>query len=70
MIRYHDNCFSRFPRVSRDDATRSADFRSGPWRRPGRLRHAASEAAIVLVGVGFFAGLAFAPAIWGFFAGL
>lgn len=64
MNRFIDNCFSRFPRTSRDDPSRGPYAHYGPWHRPGRLRRAASEAGMVLMAVAFFAGLVFSPAIW------
>ena len=68
--RHHDNCFSSFPRTSRDDPSRSTmQHLYGPFTRKSALRESVEDCAMLAVGAAFFAGLAFAPAIWSLVAG-
>lgn len=65
MNRFHDNRFSTFPRVSRDEPSRSTrQVVHGPFTRKPAWRTVLEDCAMLAVAGAFFAGLAFAPAIW------
>lgn len=65
MNRFHDDRFGTFARTSRDEPSRSTRcVIEGPFERKPAWRAAVEDCVLLAMAVAFFAGLAFAPAIW------
>ena len=69
MKRFHGNTTTAsFPRASSDNPLRSPEVFSGPHRRAPSALVAAVSAVLWAAGVAALVALAYAPALWRWFA--
>ena len=63
MEKFHDNCFSRVPRVTRDDPMRSHNIFSGPHRAPRSRLAVIFDGILWVASVAIFVAIVKAPAL-------